>query len=103
MSTPPQPESAPLVEGVDYYMDGPYLVFTEAAQESDKRAGESDAECGNHTNHLRSFGALTIAVQGDGFIKRNTQHGIGGFELFLVCGENVELFIGKPGTPIIFH
>ncbi|HYK35482.1 DUF5522 domain-containing protein [Alloacidobacterium sp.] len=28
-SSPPQPEPAPLVEGVDYYMDGPYLVFTE--------------------------------------------------------------------------
>ncbi|HEX3436486.1 MAG TPA: DUF5522 domain-containing protein [Pseudacidobacterium sp.] len=27
----PQPEpSQPLVEGVDYYMDGPFLVFTEA-------------------------------------------------------------------------
>src|ERR1700751_3904184 len=31
MSSRPQPdESQPLVEGVDYYMDGPYLVFTEA-------------------------------------------------------------------------
>ena len=30
-SSPPQPdESQPLVEGLDYYMDGPYLVFTEA-------------------------------------------------------------------------
>jgi hypothetical protein len=29
-SNPPQPESNPVVEGVDYYMDGPYLVFTEA-------------------------------------------------------------------------
>jgi hypothetical protein len=24
------PENAPLVEGEDYYMDGPYFVFTEA-------------------------------------------------------------------------
>jgi len=24
------PEAPPLIEGEDYYMDGPYLVFTEA-------------------------------------------------------------------------
>ncbi|HZU09923.1 MAG TPA: DUF5522 domain-containing protein [Pseudacidobacterium sp.] len=31
MSSPPQPDQPqPLIEGVDYYMDGPYLVFTEA-------------------------------------------------------------------------
>jgi hypothetical protein len=30
MTTTPSPEeNQPLVEGVDYYMDGPYLVFTE--------------------------------------------------------------------------
>ncbi|MGC1296781.1 MAG: DUF5522 domain-containing protein [Alloacidobacterium sp.] len=30
MSSLPPPEPTPLVEGVDYYTDGPYLVFTEA-------------------------------------------------------------------------
>jgi hypothetical protein len=29
-NTPSPEEKEPLVEGVDYYMDGPYLVFTEA-------------------------------------------------------------------------
>ncbi|HEX3438693.1 MAG TPA: DUF5522 domain-containing protein [Pseudacidobacterium sp.] len=27
---PPSDENQPLVEGIDYYMDGAYLVFTEA-------------------------------------------------------------------------
>ncbi|QNI34674.1 hypothetical protein H7849_12705 [Alloacidobacterium dinghuense] len=29
MSNLPPSDTAPLIEGVDYYMDGPYLVFTE--------------------------------------------------------------------------
>jgi hypothetical protein len=78
-------------------------VLTKGPKESRERLSEQPAKPRRDADRLESFCQAAFLTKADGFVQRDAEHCIIGFELLLVLVKNYFFSLRQPGVPVFLN
>jgi hypothetical protein len=98
------PVAAAKVGGIERLDAGHHAVmlgvFVKRSQQTLETLGQTRAERRNDIHNLEGFAKFSGAAQAQGFIQRNAEHDVTGFEFACIHLERLHFGFGKPTAPI---